>query len=182
MRSKDIVIGIIIGVLLGLAVSYVIAPEQGEPGPQGPIGETGPAGPKGDAGPMGLTGLQGPQGEKGDTGPQGEPGPQGEKGDTGESGLQFNLSPFLNVYWRQQGVWNGERGRLNYTWCLNSGPSSLTGYPDEVESNGYFILMGGVADPFSVEIQIPDVESGVYTIIVQNTETNEYDVVSVVVN
>ena len=182
MQQKGIVIGIIIGVLLGVAVSYVVPFKQGATGSPGPIGETGPTGPKGETGSTGPAGPQGPQGEKGDTGPQGEQGPPGEKGEAGESGPQFNISPFLNVYWNQQGVWNGESGKLNYTWSLNSGPSVLTGYPDEVEANGYLVIMGGVADPFSVEIQVPDVETGTYSVIVQNTETNKYDVISVAVN
>ena len=73
------------------------------------------------------------------------------------------------------------RARISYTWSLNSGPETLTSYPDEVEASGYIILMGGVADPFSVEIQIPDVEDGTYIVIVQNTETDEFDIETVTV-
>ena len=118
--------------------------------------------------------FEGEQGEKGDTGPPGETGLQGEPG-----GVQFNISPFLNVYWEQQVSWDGEKGKMNFTWSLNSGPAALTSYPDMVEAKGYVVLMGGVADPFSVEIQVPDVEDGSYVVIVQNSETGEYDIATV---
>lgn len=94
----------------------------------------------------------------------------------------INISPWLRVYWEQQRAWDGEKGELDYTWSLNSGPATLTRYPDEVAANGYVILLGGVADPFSVEIQIPDVEDGAYPVIIQNTETSEFDTVIVTVN
>jgi hypothetical protein len=55
----------------------------------------------------------------------------------------------------------------------------LTIYPDEIEAKGYIILMGGVADPFSVELQIPDVDDGTYLVLVQNTWTDEFDTVMV---
>lgn len=183
MEQKSIVIGLVIGVLLGGSASYVFLPGQSEQGPPGPMGEPGPPGPKGDTGPAGPQGPPGEKGEQGEPGIQGETGPLGEKGAQGEpGGPQFNISPFLKVYWRQQGAWDGEKGRLDYTWSLNSGPASLTRYPDEVDANGYVVLMGGVADPFSVEIQIPDVETGAYVVIVQNTETGMFDTAVVVVN
>jgi hypothetical protein len=147
------------------------------------MGETGSAGPKGDTGPAGPPGPPGEKGAQGEPGIQGEPGVPGEQGSQEEpEGSQFNISPFLRVYWKQQRAWDGENGKLNYTWSLNSGPATLTSYPDEVDATGYVVLMGGVADPFSVEIQIPDVEEGSYLVIIQNTETNVFDTVIVTVN
>lgn len=183
MESKSIVIGLVIGALLGGSVSLIFIPGQSKQGLPGPTGETGPAGPKGDTGPVGPSGPPGQQGPQGEPGVQGEPGPQGEQGPQGESvGSQFNITPFLKVYWKEQGAWDGEKGKLNYTWSLNSGPVVLTSYPDEVDANGYAVLMGGVADPFSVEIQIPDVDDGAYLVIIHNTETNVFDTVIVTVN
>jgi hypothetical protein len=182
MEQNSVIIGLIVGLLLGGSVSYLYLPKQTEQGPPGPIGETGPPGPKGDLGPTGPPGPTGEQGVQGEQGPQGEPGQQGEQGPKGEpGGSQFNISPFLKVYWQQQGAWDGEKGRLNYSWCLNSGPSTLTSYPEEVESSGYIVLMGGVADPFSVEIQIPDVDSGTYLVLIQNTENDMFDTATITV-
>jgi hypothetical protein len=180
MEQNRIIIGLIIGIILGGSFSYIIIPRQPIQGPPGPIGETGPQGPQGDTGPQGPPGLQGERGPQGEKGEKGDTGPQGEQGPPGElGGTQFKISPYLNVYWQQQISWDGEVGKLSYTWGLNSGPETLTCYPSEVETNGYVVLMGGVADPFSVEIQIPDVEEGMYQVIVQNIETGEYDIVSV---
>jgi hypothetical protein len=180
MEQNSIIIGLVIGLLLGGSVSYVFLPKQTEQGPPGPMGETGPPGPKGNTGTAGPPGPPGEQGQQGEPGVQGEPGPPGETGLQGEpGGSQFKISPFLKVYWQQQGSWDGEKGKMNYTWSLNSGPATLTSYPDEVEATGYVILMGGVADPFSVEIQIPDVENGTYLILIQNTVTDEFDTATV---
>lgn len=180
MEQNSIIIGLIIGTLLGGSVSYVFMPRQTQQGPPGPMGEQGPPGPEGAIGPSGPMGPPGEQGERGEQGEQGEPGPQGERGVQGESGgAHFKISPFLKVYWQEQRPWDGEKGKMNYSWSLNSGPVLLTCYPDEVESLGYFILMGGVADPFSVEIQVPDVEEGTYLVLIQNTESGEFDTVMV---
>ena len=180
MEQNSIIIGLIIGTLLGGSVSYVFLPRQTQQGPPGPMGEPGPPGPKGETGLPGPTGQPGEQGAQGEQGVQGEPGPQGERGLQGEpGGPLFKISPFLKVYWQEQRPWDGEKGKMNYSWGLNSGPASLTCYPDEVESTGYVVLMGGVADPFSVEIQIPDVEEGTYIVLIQNTETGEFDTVMV---
>ena len=182
MEQNRIIIGLIIGIILGGSFSYIFIPRQPMQGPPGPIGETGPPGPQGDTGPSGPPGPQGEQGPQGEKGEKGDIGPQGEQGPPGEfGGTQFKISPYLKVYWQQQSSWDGEKGKLSYTWSLNSGPEKLTCYPGEVETYGYLVLMGGVADPFSVEIQIPDVDEGTYQVIVQNIETGEYDIVSVLV-
>jgi hypothetical protein len=92
---------------------------------------------------------------------------------------RFSITPYVKVYWESQGSWNGERGLLNFTWSLNFGPNDLTCYPDEGEVGDYIVLLGGVADPFSLEIQIPDTGKGTHVILIQNTETGDFDTVTV---
>lgn len=92
---------------------------------------------------------------------------------------QFNITPYINVYWESQGSWDGDRGKLNFSWGLNSGPDDLSCYPDEAEVGEYVVLLGGIADPFSVEIQIPDTGTGTHIILIQNTLTGDFDTVLV---
>ncbi|MCW4049005.1 MAG: collagen-like protein [Candidatus Bathyarchaeota archaeon] len=176
MEPESILIGLIIGTLLGGSASYVFLPGIGEQGPPGPQGDSGPPGPQGLQGPIGLQGPPGEAGEPGEDGLPGLPGPKGDTGPKGEKGdPSFNIEPYVNVYWKQQGTWNGETGKLSYSWSLNSGPSSLTCYPQEAKIGDYVVLMGGACDPFSIEIQIPDAGDGAHVIIVQNTETMDFD-------
>jgi len=91
------------------------------------------------------------------------------------------MTPYVKVYWEQQGSWDGEKGELGYTWAYNAGPTSLTFYPSSVKAGGYLALMGGAADPFALEIKIPDVDKGSYVVIVQNTKTGSFGSVVVTV-
>ncbi len=183
MDPRSILVGIIVGTLIGGSASYVFLPGQdviGSPGPQGEQGIQGLPGEQGVAGPVGPQGVQGPQGA---VGPQGPPGPAGDS----ESGIvvveepRFNIEPHIKVYWGGQGKWDGDSGLLNFTWGLNSGPNDLAVYPDGAEDGEYVVLLGGVADPFAVEIQIPDVSKGTHVILIQNLETGNYDTVSMTV-
>lgn len=64
--------------------------EQGEPGPEGPLGSTGPPGPAGSTGPPGPNGppgSAGPPGPAGSQGSAGPPGPQGPPGSMGSPGV-----------------------------------------------------------------------------------------------
>jgi len=176
MEPQSIVVGLVIGLLIGGSATYVFLPQtgpQGPPGPQGEQGPQGPAGPQGLPGPEGQPGEQGPQGSAGTQGPQGAAGPQGSKGDKGDP--SFHMTPYVKVYWENQGAWDGEKGELGYSWAYNSGPSSLKCYPESVKVGGYVVLLGGVADPFAVEIRVPDVDKGSYVVIVQNTKTGSFD-------
>ncbi|MFH2111395.1 MAG: hypothetical protein ABIJ47_09075 [Candidatus Bathyarchaeota archaeon] len=85
------------------------------------------------------------------------------------------MTPYVKVYWKQQGTWDGEKGELEYSWAYNSGPSSLTCYPSSVKAGGYVVLLGGVTDPFALEIRVPDAGKGSHVVIVQNTKTGSYD-------
>lgn len=179
MDPRSILVGLIIGTLIGGSASYVFLPGQdivGPPGPQGEQGIPGSQGEQGIPGPVGPQGEQGPQGETGPQGPPGVPGDSSEAVELIESG--FSITPYIKVYWESQGSWDGDSGKLNFTWGLNSGPDDLTCYPDEAEVGDYVVLMGGVADPFSVEIQVPDSDTGTHILLVQNTETGEYDTVT----
>jgi hypothetical protein len=173
MDTRSIIAGLVIGLVFGGGVTYAFLPSTGEPGPLGPQGEQGPTGPEGPPGPQGLQGEQGPEGDtgqQGPTGPKGEQGPKGEKGDP-----SFQITPFVKVYWEQQRKWDGEKGQLNFSWGLNSGPGDLTCYPESAEPGDYVVLLGGEADPFALEIQIPDTGDGTHVIIVHNLETGEFE-------
>ena len=176
MDPRSIIVGLLVGALIGGSASDVFLPGQetiGPPGPQGDQGMLGLQGEQGIPGPAGLQGLQG------DVGPQGLPGPAGDSIDAVEIiDSSFSITPYIKVYWEGQGSWDGERGKLNFTWGLNSGPDDLTCYPKEAEVGEYIVLLGGVADPFSLEIQIPDSTTGTHIVLVQNIETGEYDTVS----
>jgi len=93
----------------------------------------------------------------------------------------FSITPYIKVYWKQQGTWDGESGKMNFTWGLNYGPNDLTCYPIEVDVGDYVVLLGGVADPFSIEIEIPESDTGSHIVIVQNTVTGEYDSIFVTI-
>lgn len=182
MELQSIVAGLVIGLLLGGGATYALIPQLGIEGPPGPQGEQGPSGPVGPQGPAGPQGPQGEQGPSGETGPQGPQGPAGEQGPKGEKGdPTFHMTPYVKVYWEQQGSWDGEKGELGYTWAYNAGPTSLTFYPSSVKAGGYLALMGGAADPFALEIKIPDVDKGSYVVIVQNTKTGSFGSVVVTV-
>lgn len=181
MDPKSILLGIVIGTLIGGSATYVFLPSQGPIGPPGPQGEQGIQGiqgPAGEQGPSGVPGAIGEQGPQGETGPQGPPGPAGDSvAQVETTEPHFSITPYVKVYWEQQGSWDGERGKLNFTWDLNSGPDDLTCYPQEVEVGDYVVLLGGVADPFSIEIEIPDVVAGTHIVLIQNTVTGEFDTV-----
>jgi len=177
MEPQSIVVGLVIGLLIGGSATYVFLPQAGPQGPPGPQGEQGPAGPQGPPGPQGLQGEQGPQGPTGSQGPQGVAGPQGPKGDKGDP--SFHMTPYVKVYWEQQGTWDGEKGELEYSWAYNYGPGSLTCYPSSVKAGDYVALLGGVAEPFALEIRVPDVGKGSHLVIVQNTKTGSFDTVIV---
>lgn len=183
MDPRSILVGIIVGTLIGGSASYVFLPGQDVIGPPGPQGEQGIQGLQGEQGIPGPAGPQGEQGPQGEIGPMGPPGPAGDS----EGGVvtieepRFSITPYVKVYWQRQGSWDGDSGKLNFTWGLNSGPNDLTCYPDEADDGEYVVLMGGVADPFSLEIQIPDTGKGTHIILIQNTETGEFDTVSVMV-
>ena len=178
MDPRSILVGLVIGTLIGGSATYVFLPSQGPIGPPGPLGEQGIPGPAGEQGPPGSPGTVGEQGPQGEIGPQGPTGPVGDTiifNETLEP--NFSITPYVKVYWEQQGSWDGEKGKLNFTWGLNSGPDDLTCYPQEVEVGDYALLLGGVADPFSIEIEIPDADAGPHIVLVQNTVTGEYDTV-----
>jgi hypothetical protein len=181
MDSKAIVVGIAIGMLLGGAAAYVFLPRVVE-GATGPPGPTGPIGPQGI---QGLPGAQGPPGPKGDTGPQGpqgEPGIQGPVGPKGEKGdPTFHIVPYVSVYWQRQGAWDGQTGEIQFEWSLNTGSTSLKCYPQTAKVGDYVALMGGVADPFSLEIQIPSTTLGPHIIIVQNSKTGNFEVTTITI-
>lgn len=182
MDTRSILAGLVIGLVFGGGVTYAFLPSIGEQGQPGPQGEQGPPGPEGPQGPSGPQGPQGEQGPKGDTGPQGPTGPQGEKGPRGEKGdPSFQITPFVKVYWEQQRKWDGEKGQLNFSWGINSGPSDLTCYPESVEPGDYVVLLGGAADPFALEIKIPDAGEGTHLILVHNLETGEFETTLVTV-
>lgn len=74
-----------------VSAAYVLAGNQGMPGPKGDQGNSGPAGLqglKGDRGDKGDKGGKGDKGDKGDQGDQGDKGGQGDKGDKGDQGSQ----------------------------------------------------------------------------------------------
>ena len=176
MDTRSILAGLVIGLVFGGGVTYAFLPSTGEPGPPGPQGEQGSPGPEGPQGPQGQLGPQGEQGPKGDTGPQGSTGLQGEMGPKGDKGdPRFQITPYVKVYWEQQRKWDGEKGLLNFSWSLNSGPSDLTCYPESAEPRDYVVLLGGETDPFALEIQIPDASEGTHVIIVHNLETGEFE-------
>lgn len=178
MNQRSILLGLVIGTLIGGSTTYAFLPHQGAIGPPGPQGEQGIPGPIGEQGPPGPHGSIGDQGPQGETGPPGPPGPAGEtiiQGETTEP--KFSITPYIKVYWKRQGTWDGESGKLSYTWGLNSGPDDLTCYPEEGEVGDYVVLLGGVADPFSIEIKIPESDTGTQIVIVQNTLTGEYDTI-----
>ncbi|MBN2336007.1 collagen-like protein [Candidatus Bathyarchaeota archaeon] len=180
MDARSIVAGIVIGLVFGGSVTYAFLPTAGEQGPAGPKGDTGPQGlegPRGLEGPQGPQGDQGPAGETGVQGLQGQQGETGPKGDKGDPSL--HITPYIKVYWEKQGNWDGEKGRLDFSWGLNSGPDELTCYPDSAEPGEYVVLLGGVADPFAVEIKIPDAEEGTHVILVHNIWTGEFETVLV---
>jgi hypothetical protein len=182
MDTRSILAGLVIGLVFGGGVTYAFLPSTGEPGPSGPQGEQGPPGPEGLQGPQGPPGPQGEQGLKGDTGSQGSTGPKGEQGPKGDKGdPSFQITPFVKVYWEQQRKWDGEKGLLNFSWGLNSGPSDLTCYPESVEPGDYVVILGGEADPFALEIQIPDASEGTHVILVHNLETGEFETTLVTV-
>lgn len=182
MDTRSILAGLVIGLVFGGGVTYAFLPSTGEQGPPGPQGEQGPLGPEGPQGLQGTPGPQGEQGLKGDTGSQGSTGPQGEQGPKGDKGdSSFQMTPFVKVYWEQQRKWDGEKGLLNFSWGLNSGPDDLTCYPESVEPGDYVILLGGEADPFALEIQIPDASEGTHVILVHNLETGEFETALVTV-
>ena len=87
----------------------------------------------------------------------------------------------MKVYWEQQSKWDGEKGQLNFSWGLNSGPSGLTCYPERAEPGEYVVLLGGEADPFALEIEIPEVAEGAHVIIVSNLETGGFETTTVTV-
>ena len=182
MNQRSIILGLVIGTLIGGSTTYAFLPQQGAIGPPGPQGEQGIPGSIGEQGPPGSIGDQGPQGETGPPGPQGPPGPAGEtiiQGETTEP--NFSITPIVNVYWKRQGTWDGESGKLSYKWGLNSGPDDLTCYPEEVTVGDYVVILGGVADPFSIEIEIPESDTGTQIVIVQNTMTGEYDTILITI-
>ena len=182
MDPRSIIVGLLVGALIGGSASYVFLPGQDIIGPPGLQGEQGMPGLQGEQGVSGSVGLQGEQGPQGDVGPQGPPGPAGDSPEAAEiRDSSFSITPYIKVYWEGQGSWDGERGKLNFTWGLNSGPDDLTCYPEEAEEGEYIVLLGGVADPFSIEIQIPDSDTGTHIVLVQNIETGEYDTVSLTV-
>jgi len=182
MDTRSILAGLVIGLVFGGGVTYAFIPSMGEPGPPGPQGEPGPPGPEGPQGPPGPRGPPGEQGSQGETGPQGPPGPQGEQGPKGEKGdPSFRITPHVKVYWEQQSKWDGEKGQLNFSWGLNSGPSGLTCYPERAEPGEYVVLLGGEADPFALEIEIPEVAEGAHVIIVSNLETGGFETTTVTV-
>lgn len=182
MDTRSILAGLVIGLVFGGGVTYAFLPSTGEPGPTGPQGEQGPPGPEGPQGLQGTPGPQGEQGLKGDTGSQGSTGSQGEQGPKGDKGdPSFQITPFVKVYWEQQRKWDGEKGLLNFSWGLNSGPSDLTCYPESVEPGDYVVILGGEADPFALEIQIPDASEGTHVILVHNLETGEFETTLVTV-
>ena len=182
MNQRSILLGLVIGTLIGGSTTYIFLPHQESIGPPGPQGE------QGIQGLIGEQGLPGPPGSIGEQGPQGEAGPQGPPGPAGETIIQgemtepmFSITPYIKVYWKQQGTWDGESGKMNFTWGLNSGPNDLTCYPIEVDVGDYVVLLGGVADPFSIEIEIPESDTGSHIVIVQNTVTGEYDSIFVTI-
>jgi len=182
MEVNSVAAGIVIGLLLGGGATYVIMPQlglQGPPGPQGEQGLPGPAGPQGPVGPQGPRGEPGPAGDTGPQGPQGLAGEQGPKGEKGDPTI--HMTPYVKVYWEQQRVWDGEKGELSYSWAFNAGPTSLACYPSSAKQGGYIVLMGGAADPFVLEIQVPEVDDGGYVVIVQNTKTGSFSTVVVTV-
>ena len=182
MDTRSILAGLVIGLVFGGGVTYAFLPSTGEPGPPGPQGEPGPPGTEGSQGPPGPQGPPGEQGPKGDTGPQGSTGPKGEQGPKGDKGdPSFQITPFVKVYWEQQRKWDGEKGLLNFSWGPNSGPSDLTCYPESAEPGEYVVLLGGKADPFALEIQIPDTSEGTHVILVHNLETGEFETTLVTV-
>ena len=182
MELQSIAAGLVIGLLLGGGATYAFIPQLGLQGPTGPQGEQGPPGPVGPQGPAGPQGLQGELGPAGEMGPQGPQGPEGEQGLEGEKGdPTFHMTPYVKVYWEQQGIWDGEKGELGYSWAYNAGPATLTCYPSSVKQGGYLALMGGAADPFVLEIKVPDVDDGGYVVIVQNTKTGSFSTVVVTV-
>ena len=182
MDTRSILAGLVIGLVFGGGVTYAFLPSTGEQGPPGPQGEQGPLGPEGPQGLQGTPGPQGEQGLKGDTGSQGSTGPQGEQGPKGDKGdPSFQITPFVKVYWEQQRKWDGEKGLLNFSWGLNSGPDDFTCYPESVEPGDYVILLGGEANPFALEIQIPDASEGTHVILVHNLETGEFETTLVTV-
>ena len=87
----------------------------------------------------------------------------------------------MKVYWGQQGKWDGEKGELGFSWGLNSGPGDLTCYPKSAEPGEYVVLLGGEADPFALEIEIPDTGEGTHVIIVRNLETGGFETTTVTV-
>ena len=91
------------------------------------------------------------------------------------------MTPFVKVYWEQQRKWDGEKGQLNFSWGLNSGPSDLTCYPESAEPGDYVVLLGGEADPFALEIQIPEASEGTHVILVHNLETGDFETTLVTV-
>lgn len=182
---QTLLVAVLISTILSVGINSVIGGGQGEPGLQG---EQGSAGPQGGQGITGSVGEQGLPGSVGDQGPQGEPGPQGPPGPAAETIIQgettesqFSITPYVRVYWKRQGTWDGESGKLNFTLGLNSGPDDLTCYPEEGEVGDYVVLLGGVADPFSIEIEIPESDTGSQIVIVQNTLTGEYDSILLIV-
>ncbi len=183
MDPRSILVGLLVGALIGGSASYIFLPGQETFGPPGPQGEQGIPGLMGEQGVLGPVGPQGEQGPQGEVGPQGPPGPAGDSTEAVEIiDTSFSITPYIKVYWESQGSWDGERGKLNFTWGLNSGPNDLTCYPGEAEVGEYVVLLGGVADPFSVEIQVPDSITGTHIVLIQNTETGEYDSISFTVN
>jgi hypothetical protein len=181
MDTRAIVIGIAVGMLLGGAAAYVFLPRvvEGATGPQGPQGSPGPQGLQGlpgGAGPPGPQGEQGPQGPQGVQGVQGPVGPKGDKGDP-----TFHMEPYVTVYWQKQGEWDGQTGKISFEWSLNSGPTTLKCYPQTAKVGDYVVLMGGVADPFSLEVQVPNTTSGPHLLIVQNNKTGSFEVTSITI-
>lgn len=182
MEPNSIAVGLVIGLLLGGGAVYALMPQLGLQGPPGPQGEQGPQGPVGPQGPAGLQGPQGEPGPAGETGPQGSEGPAGEQGPKGDKGdPTFHMTSYVKVYWEQQAVWDGEKGELSYSWAYNAGPTTMACYPSSVKAGGYLALMGGAADPFALEIKVPDVDDGGYVVIVQNTKTGSFSTVVVTV-
>jgi hypothetical protein len=182
MEPQSIITGLVIGLLIGGTASYVFLPQAGPQGPPGPQGEQGPPGPQGTQGvpgPQGPPGEQGPPGPTGLQGAQGVAGPQGPKGDKGDP--SFHMTPYVKVYWEQQGTWDGEKGELGYSWAYNSGPATMTCYPSSVKAVSYLALLGGAADPFALEIKVPDVGKGGHVVIVQNTKTGSFSTVVITV-
>src|SRR4030042_444798 len=182
MELQSIAAGLVVGLLLGGGATYALMPQlglQGPPGPQGEQGPQGPVGPQGPAGPQGPQGEPGPAGETGSQGPQGPAGEQGPKGEKGDP--TFHMIPYVKVYWEQQGIWDGETGEVSTSWAYNAGPATLTAYPSSVNQGGYLVLLGGAADPFALEIKVPDVDDGGHVVIVLNTKTGSFSTVVVTV-